>query len=52
MSFSENMRRVLYFFNMLESICDPPVITEIVDANPNEFDMDIVFQHYSRQVRN
>ncbi|MVN24218.1 hypothetical protein GO639_03455, partial [Staphylococcus aureus] len=52
----QNLTGELYL-NMLETTVDP-LITEIVEANPNEFDMDIVFQqdgappHYSRQVRN
>lgn len=41
---------------MLENI--DPITSEIVETNPNEFDMDIVLQHngasanYSREIRN
>lgn len=43
--------------NILDITVDP-LITEIVEPNPNEFDMDILFQHdgsplsYPRQVSN
>lgn len=45
------------YLNMLENLIHP-LIVEIAENNPNEFDMDITFQqdgappHFSRQVRN
>nr|XP_023024533.1 uncharacterized protein LOC111512624 [Leptinotarsa decemlineata] len=36
---------------MLETTIDP-LITEIVEANPNEFDLDIVYQQYTIRSNN